>query len=143
MADLGGSAVWGYGYVGVRTDTTQQTNTCLAIRLQTCVATFNPTCLSSIISAKGLLFRSLLIVGDVIVIWGTRLLMNGTYFYLRIVIFLQVSVIISVLTVKFKLYTNASKNFGWRHLLLFVYLVPKRRHISNKSCQIKFCPLHQ
>jgi len=32
---------YGRGYTGVRTDTTQQTNMCLGIHLQTRVATFN------------------------------------------------------------------------------------------------------
>jgi len=48
----------GYGYIGARTDTTQQTNICL-------VATFNPTCVSRLIAMQGLLVLTLLIVSDV------------------------------------------------------------------------------
>jgi len=122
MADPGGSEVWGYGYVGARTDSTQQTNICLAIRLQTCVATFNPTCLSRITSAKGLIFLSLLIVGDVIVILGTRLLMNGTYFLMT------------------------DSNFCFKLVLLFqnlseilIYIVMHLKRLVGDICYCSYC----
>ena len=41
------------------------------------LATLNPTCLSRLLSAKGLLYLSLLIVGDVNVTWCTRLMMDS------------------------------------------------------------------
>jgi len=41
------------------------------------LATLNPTCLSRLISTKGLLFLSLLIVGDVNVTWCTRLMTDS------------------------------------------------------------------
>jgi len=40
----------GRGYIGTRTDTTQQPNICLGIHRQTRVATLNPTCLSRLIA---------------------------------------------------------------------------------------------
>jgi len=52
-------------YTAARTDTTQQTNFCLGLHLQTCVATFNLTCLSRLLPTKGLIFLSLLVVSDV------------------------------------------------------------------------------
>jgi len=55
-----------------RTDTTQEINVCLGL-----LATLNPTCLSRLLSIKGLLFLSLLIVGDVNVTWCTRLMMDS------------------------------------------------------------------
>jgi len=57
-------AALGYGYIGETTDTTQQTNTSLAIHLHTCVATFNPTRLSRYLPTEGLLFLCLLDVCD-------------------------------------------------------------------------------
>jgi len=57
-------AILGYGNIGARTDKTQRTNNFLAIHLQTCVTTFNPTCLSGLLPTKEL-FLSLLTVGDV------------------------------------------------------------------------------
>ena len=50
------------GYIGARTDTTEQTNICLGIHRQTRVATFNPTCLSILLATHGLLVLSLLFV---------------------------------------------------------------------------------
>ena len=41
-----------------------QTNICLGIQRQTCMATFNPTCLSRLIATQGLFVLSLLIVSD-------------------------------------------------------------------------------
>ena len=70
----------GRGYFGARTDTTQQTNICLGIHRQICVATFNPTCLSRLLATKGLLVLRLLIVGDVKVKRRKRLMMTGTNF---------------------------------------------------------------
>jgi len=52
-------------YIAARTDTTQQTNICLGLHLQICVATFNLTCLSRLLPTKGLIFLSLLVVSDV------------------------------------------------------------------------------
>ena len=46
---------YGRGYIGVRTDTTQQTNMCLGIHRQTRVATFNPTCLPRLIATAATL----------------------------------------------------------------------------------------
>ena len=43
-----------------KTDTTQQTNICLGIHRQTCMATFNMTCLSRLLATNGLLVLSLL-----------------------------------------------------------------------------------
>ena len=37
-----GLPAWGRGYIGARTDTTQQTNICLGVHRQTRAATFNP-----------------------------------------------------------------------------------------------------
>ena len=42
--------------VGARTDTSQQTNVCLGIQRQTCVATFNSSCLSRLVATKELFF---------------------------------------------------------------------------------------
>ena len=50
------------GYIGARTNTTEQTSICLNIHRQTRVATFNPTCLTRLIATKALLLLSLLIV---------------------------------------------------------------------------------
>ena len=61
-----------YGNIGARTDTTQEINVCLGM-----LATLNPTCLSRLLSIKGLLFLSLLIVGDVNITWCTRLMMDS------------------------------------------------------------------
>jgi hypothetical protein len=47
-------SVLGRGYIGARTDTTQQTNICLGIHRQTRVATFNTTYLSRLIATVGL-----------------------------------------------------------------------------------------
>jgi hypothetical protein len=55
----------GRGYVGARTDTTQQTNICLDRHLQTRVAPFNQTCLPRLIPIKRGSSLSLLSVGDV------------------------------------------------------------------------------
>jgi len=52
-------------YIAARTDTTQQTNFCLGLHLQACVATFNLTYLSRLLPTKGLIFLSLLVVSDV------------------------------------------------------------------------------
>ena len=46
----------GYGYVGARTDKTHQTNICLGIHIQTCVATFNLTGLSRLLASVCLLW---------------------------------------------------------------------------------------
>ena len=52
----------GRGYIGTRTDTTQETSISLGILRQTSVANFNPTWLSRLVATKGLLVLSLLIV---------------------------------------------------------------------------------
>jgi len=44
-----------------------------------------PSCLSRLLSTKGLLFLSLLIAGGMNVTWSTLLMMVGTYFYWWIV----------------------------------------------------------
>ena len=73
--DPDGRTVKGYGYITARTDTTQQTNMCLGIHFQTCVATFNPTCLFRLLPTTVLLFLCVFIVGDVAFTWCTHLLM--------------------------------------------------------------------
>jgi len=87
MADPGGSAIWKCGYVGARTDSIQQTNICLAIHLQTLWLHLIRRVCPEFNLQKGIIFLSLLIVSDVIVIWGTLLVTNGTYFYWRLVNF--------------------------------------------------------
>jgi len=59
------AALEGYGHIGARTDSTQQTKSCMGILGQICVATFIPTCLSRLLRIKGFTFLSLLIVYDV------------------------------------------------------------------------------
>jgi hypothetical protein len=48
----------GRGYIGARTDTTQQTNICLGIHRQTRVATFHPTCLSRLTATAAILSQN-------------------------------------------------------------------------------------
>ena len=55
-------------------------NMYLDIHRQTSMATFRPTCLSRLLSTKGLRFLSLLIVGYVKVTWCKRLKMIGPNF---------------------------------------------------------------
>jgi hypothetical protein len=62
-----------------RTDTTQQTNICLGIHCQTCVVTFNPKCLSRLLTTYIPPVFCLLIVRDVNGTWCTRLMMTRTY----------------------------------------------------------------
>jgi len=68
---VGTIAILGHGNIGTRTDKTQQTNNFLGIHRQTCMTTFNSTCLSRLLPTRQLLFLSLLTVGDV----------NGTLMY--------------------------------------------------------------
>ena len=55
--------VLGRGYTATK-KIIQPTNICLGIHRQTCVATFNPTCLSRLLATEGLLVLSLHIVSD-------------------------------------------------------------------------------
>jgi hypothetical protein len=56
VADSDGRAVKGHGYISARTDTTQQTNICLGIHFQICVATFNSTSLLRLLPKKYFFF---------------------------------------------------------------------------------------
>ena len=73
--DSDGGVVKRYGHISARTNTTQQINICLGIHFQTCVATFNPTCLFRLLPTTILLFLYVLIVSDAVFTWCTRLLM--------------------------------------------------------------------
>jgi len=70
-------------YIAARTDTTQQTNFCLGLHLQICVATFNLTCLSRLLPTIELIFFSLLVVSDVNIsylMYAVMMMMVGTNF---------------------------------------------------------------
>jgi hypothetical protein len=54
----------GRGYIRARTDSTQRNRICLDIHRQTCVASFNLTCLSRLLTTKVLLVLSVHIGSD-------------------------------------------------------------------------------
>ena len=127
-----------------RTVATQQTNIGLDIHLQTCVAHFNPTCLSRLLPY---LFLSLLIAGNVKWWWLMMMMMMIATNFCWWIVTLTWSYYHNSLMLLFH-YLPAKLNFFpvlyqsfWLEtsfVVLFASLVPKTQYTSNKFFQIRF-----